>query len=594
LSTTITTYIQTAEGFAFAAFDRPDPDLPARAPVLVCAPWGWPELSSYRSRRNWGRRLADAGHPILRIDLPGVGNGSGTSRDPELGLGRAWVDGIGEAARWLRDQTGGSSAVTALGLGVGGLLALEAIAAGAPIDEVALWALPETGAAFVREARVFSRMQRWSKSDEAGSPLPDGWVEAGGYVLNARTAEELKGMDPTALELAPPLRRALVLGREVAEPSADLLTHLEDSGIDVTSGKGPGWELFISEPESSRPSPEVMAAVGAWLEEGEEGRSAGGPVGSPTVVGRSVKFRWNGEEIREGFFSYPLPAGGGFGIVAEPTAGPTAPITAVFLSSAADRNIGPNRLWVEAGRNLAALGARAVRVDFDGIGESDGNGDRYIDESQFFQPEIGSEVTAILDQLEAEGHGEDFLLIGLCSGAYWSFRGAIDDSRVRGAVMLNTAAFRYRSTLFMERYGHDWRILLRPDLWARLVRGRLGIRKVGTFLRLLVARGKAQVAHLLRHRDGETETGPDNSLQAEFDVLQKAGKQVALAFTAEEPLLREPTVVGALEQIERWPNISLVSLPVVSHAFAPTAAQDVAHELVVEQFRLLNEPGDPA
>jgi pimeloyl-ACP methyl ester carboxylesterase len=611
LSTTVTTYIESGDGFLFAALDRPDPGLPARTPVLVCAPWGWPELSSYRSRRNWGRDLADAGHPVLRIDLPGVGNASGTPRDPDLGLGRAWVEGIADAARWLRGRVGGEAPVAALGLGIGGLLALEAIAAGAPIDEIAMWAPPETGASFVREARMFSRMQRWSKGGEAGSPLPEGWVEAGGYVMNARTTEELKGMDPTALDLAP-LRRALVLGREATDPGPALLAHLEGAGVEVASGKGPGWELFISEPESSRPSPEVMTAVAGWLAGGEAGASGGArpaeaagaaaaqAIGAPAAasaneLARPIEFDWNGESIREGFFSYPLPVGGGFGMVVEPTAGAVAPVTAVFLSAAADRNIGPNRMWVEAARNLAALGARAVRVDFDGIGESDGDGDRYVDESKFFEPEIGGELTAILDQLEAGGEGSDFLLVGLCSGAYWSFRGAIDDSRVRGAVMLNTAAFRYRSTLFMERYGHDWRILLRPDLWARLVRGRLGTRKIGTFLRLLVARTKAQAAALLRRREREAaEAEPDASLQAEFDVLRETGKHVALAFTEEEPLLDEPTVRGTLGQIERWPNISLVSLPVVSHAFAPTGAQDVAQKLVVEQFRQLTEAGDRA
>jgi pimeloyl-ACP methyl ester carboxylesterase len=586
LSTTVTSYIQTAEGFVFAALDRPDPGRPRRAPVLVCAPWGWPELSSYRSRRNWGRDLADAGHPVLRIDLPGVGNASGTPRDPALGLGKAWVSGVVEAARWLADRYSDAPAVTALGLGVGGLLALEAAAAGAPIDEVALWAVPETGAAFVRETRVFSRMQRWGAADEIGSPLPDGWIEAGGYVLNARTAEELKALDPTGPAPAPPLRRALVLGREEADPGPGLVDHLRGAGVEVATGKGPGWELFISEPETSRPSPDVMAAVAAWLGDGEPAGDASEPAGASTTLGRSVEFPWNGEQIRESFFSYPLSAGGGFGVVAEPAKRTPAPLCAVFLSAAADRNIGPNRLWVEAGRGLAALGARAVRVDFDGIGESDGDGDRYIDESKFFQPEIGAELTAILDQLEAEGKGSEFLLIGLCSGAYWAFRAAVDDPRVRGTVMLNPSAFRWRSTLAMERYGHDWRILLRPDLWARLVRGELGTGKIGTFARLLVTRAKTRLGRLLRGRDREAEAAPDTSLQAEFDFLRETGKRVALVFTEEEPLVDEATVADALAQIDRWPNIRLVSLPVASHAFAPTAAQDLARELIVDQFKL--------
>ena len=58
----------------FAVHHPADPDAPAGGPVLIVPPWGWHEVASYRSRRTWAGHLADRGHDVLRIDLPGTGS----------------------------------------------------------------------------------------------------------------------------------------------------------------------------------------------------------------------------------------------------------------------------------------------------------------------------------------------------------------------------------------------------------------------------------------------------------------------------------------------------------------------------------------
>lgn len=594
---TSTTYIETDSGYLFAALDRPAPGEAIRIPLLMIAPWGWAETASYRGRRQWGRRLADAGHPVLRFDLPAVGDSSGSPGDP--GLHGAWVDAIVVASRWLSANFRQFPAVSALGLGIGGLLALEGVSAGAPIDQVALWAAPATGSAFVRETRMFSRMQAWDGSESGGSPVPDGWIEASGFVLAAETAESLRALDPTALEVPQSLRRALLLGREGVEPSAELREHLEGAGVAVSSGPGPGWEEMIAHPAFSEASEEVEKALEGWMADG-------GPEGgrllavAPDSAGQeAVEFKWNGEPVRESLFSFPIDGGAGRGVVAEPAARPARAICGVFFNAGAVRHIGPNRLWVDAARNLAARGIPSARLDFEGLGESDGV-NRFANEADYFADGQMAQISSMLDQLEARGLGNRFVVVGLCSGGYWAFRSALEDPRVIGALPLNPAAFRWRSTLMMERHGHGISLLLRRDLWARLARGEVGVKRLRALARLLVDRVKSAVAtRLAGLRGGATPAGDgqrprDVDLEAEFDLLQSAGKRVTIGFTEDEVLLREASGYSTFDELDRWPDVRLVDLPGVDHVLAPTSAQRFAGDLIAEEFDRLAGPDDAA
>src|SRR5262249_53958126 len=120
--------------------------------VLICPPWGWDEVTSYRARGAWATRLAAEGRPSLRVDLPGAGASPGPPAD--AGLADAWIDAVAGAAAWLAALPD-VDRVAAIGLGLGGLLAAAAIGRGAPIDDLVLWAAPETGRAWIRELRAF-------------------------------------------------------------------------------------------------------------------------------------------------------------------------------------------------------------------------------------------------------------------------------------------------------------------------------------------------------------------------------------------------------------------------------------------------------
>lgn len=168
----------------FAIYDDADRTAQSDVDVLICPPFGWDDMCSYRSRRDWAERLARDGHPTLRLDLPGTGDSAGQPGDP--GRLDAWTEAITAGAEWLRTQ-GECRRIAAIGIGLGGLLAWRSASFGAPIDDLVLWAVPSRGKTLVRELRAFSRLEvaNSQKSDNATASLYSDLLSVNGYVLSS-------------------------------------------------------------------------------------------------------------------------------------------------------------------------------------------------------------------------------------------------------------------------------------------------------------------------------------------------------------------------------------------------------------------------
>jgi alpha-beta hydrolase superfamily lysophospholipase len=564
--------------------------------VLLCPPFGWDDICSYRSRRTWAQQLAAAGHPTLRIDLPAAGDSGGSPNDS--GRLDAWTAAVASAAGWLGASTG-RTRVAAIGVGLGGMLICRAAAKGAPIAEAVLWAVPSKGRAFVRELRAFGRMEssRFSPGDDFKvQPLPRGYVGGGGFVLSTETARSLEKLDLAALELPRErLGRVLLLERDGIAVDDALLERFRQTGREVTVLPGPGYNAMMAEPQEAQAPTEVFASVEEWLDEpAEDGvivpaqpeeasrlvdeRSAHGgrrpmPAVLPTGLARerdTIELAVGDAVIRERSLAIEQPFGRLFGVLTEPAIGETTDLGAVLLNAGAIRRVGPNRMWVELARRWAARGVPSLRLDLEGLGDSDGDDSRFADVAELYIPQLVDQVQTAIDVVEAQGIAQRFVLTGLCSGAYWAFHGALRDERVVAAFMVNPRTLFWDASQETVRYLR--RGLFQPASWGMVLRGDVQRSRVGSVLRgaprSLLRRAAARVQAI----------GDSDQLDLVLDLLRDGGKQLVFLFSEKEPLYEELERQGRLPRNERWPNVKLELIPGRDHTLRPHYSQERAHE----------------
>lgn len=545
--------------------------------VLLCPPFGWEDLCSFRSRRSWAKDLADHGLPALRIDLPSTGDAPGSPSDPDR-VG-TWSEAVAAGVLWLREETA-RERIAVIGIGLGGFIAVNAVAGGAEIDDLVLWAVPAGGDTVVRELRVFARLNAVGIDPTdvteladlpEPEPLPDGALEVGGFLLGPETVQALSSLDLSALELPRrPGRRALLLGRDGIDPDPNLVALFERNQVAVGVDPGAGFAAMMSHPQEAQAPTAQFEAVRAWL--GDRPRAPAGRVGSSPDSREQCEISIDGARIRERVFTVEQPFGRVVGVLAEPLDADPAPLSAVLLNAGALRRIGPGRIWVDTARRWAAMGCPALRVDLEGIGDADGETTAYADTADFYTLELVDQVVAVLDRMEDSGLPPAFALMGLCSGAYWAFHTALRDARVEAALLLNPRALFWDDSIEADYAGQRVARLRQPGSWSRVIRGEVSPAR----MREIVG---AKLGATSRARSAaRAERG--RLLNQALDRLGEADQRLLLAFGGDEPLYNEIERAGQLESIAGRENVELERLPGDDHTLRPISTQRYVAKLL--------------
>jgi alpha-beta hydrolase superfamily lysophospholipase len=533
--------------------------------VLFCPPFGREDAASYRSRREWAESLAAAGVPALRFDLPATGD-SGGRIDTAERLD-TWVQAVSVAARFLEAETE-RPRIAAIGIGLGGLLAVAALAEGAPLDDLVLWGVPASGRSLVRELTAFARIEADAIVAAGGPEPPAGSPEIapGGFLLPTRVIDALRALDLTTVRPRADGRRVLLLGRDGIPPDDALRRMLESSGATVETVDGDGFGGMMTVlPEAARLPEAVTTLIGRWLAV-PTGRGSRQPTSAAGLSSQTATITENGTAIRETPLAIEDGASRLVGILAEPADAPASDLALVLLNAGAIRRTGPGRMWVELARRWAARGVPTLRIDLAGIGDGSGPRPAPTTVADLYAPEYVAQVRAAIDALARRVGARRFALLGLCAGAYLSFHTALDDDRVSQIVLLNPRLLFWDPMITADYYARSRRSkLLRVSAWRSL--GATRPHALPRRLLTLLARFALDPLRLPGRRRAHQAAG--EATTTAFDQLAARGVQSLFAFCDGEPLHDHLVAQGIVDQADRWPNIEFVDLPGRDHVLRP-------------------------
>lgn len=185
---------------------------------------------------------------------------------------------------------------------------------------------------------------------------------------------------------------------------------------------------------------------------------------------------------REDVFEVPSDGVVLRGIITRPDKG-SCDMAVILLPAGLKDRVGPHRLYVQLARQLVRLGVLVLRLDAEGIGESDGELDTAINATHYRRIQSGlfvNDTLAAMRALTAREGIRHFVLGGLCGGAISAqLAAASAPSAVVGVLSLShvavldedqPASARTRSEVVSNSRAY-LRKLFSAHAWRRLLGG---------------------------------------------------------------------------------------------------------------------------
>ncbi len=280
-----------------------------------------------------------------------------------------------------------------------------------------------------------------------------------------------------------------------------------------------------------------------------------------------------------------------FGIICEPEATANSPenspengpenspenVAVVLLNSGVIHRVGSCRLSVTLARSIAEhAGLVAVRFDFSGVGDSEARRSTLT----AAESAVG-EVQEVMDYLAREKKIDRFILYGLCSGAYASYRTALKDPRVIGVAQIDGYCY-----MSWKSYLHHYvPRVCSTERWVGLAQRILGIKK---------AKSGAAVSNVEARFFEVPNFGnfpPKAEVSAGLASLIKRGVEFFNVFCSSEYYNYENQYLDCFNQIPFANKLSLLYLVNTSHIVAePEEQQKVVRGITLWAKALARKP----
>lgn len=573
----------------FGWLHRPTVPAPGGLALVLCNPFGFEEVCAHRGLRDMAQAVALSGVPALRFDYPGSGHSSDVD-DVQADLWPLWVDAVRQAVDAVRQATG-AQRVALLGVRLGALLAAAAAQGRDDVQGLLLVAPVVRGRTYLRELALLGAggavAAQGSKQDPAqGAAGIAPGIESAGFAMSAATCAALARVDLKTLTLPAALRVRVVERDDLPAPDG-LAAALSRAGLEARAERWSGYAAMLADPQRAMTPQPIVEGVVATLQDWarDPPRALVPTPPSATMQGSTMQ----GDSLVGGagpdWIEVPVRIKDGnaaalFGVVCRPARRASPGPAVLMLNAGAVHSIGPNRLWVQLARRWARQGVTVLRLDLSGIGDSPprpGEPDNVV-----YSRSAMADVAAALDWLRGHEGATACHVMGLCSGAYHSFKAATTGLPVASALMINPLTYfwepgtplsdlkDYEVLVAGERYRSG---LFRRQTWQRLVRGELDLRQIAANATRAAAR-----AAVLRWRDLARALGlpQANDLAGELLRTAGAGRPLRFVFATDAPgcTLLHRQGGPAVHRLARQGSLSLDFVDGADHTFTQGSVRE--------------------
>lgn len=569
----------------FGWYHPPEGKSPRGRAIVLCPPLGYENICAYPAFRELAERLAKLGYPVLRFDYEGTGDSGGLDSDPARV--KAWTDSVGLAIDEVRALSGVHE-VCLFGVRIGANLALAAAAERGDVERLVLWNACASGRAYAKELKMF-RIYAEQTGELQARPKAEGdkSEESGGFLFTEETLAGMKTLEPSKLAKRP-ANHVFVIGRDDVPDDDKLAKAAEAQGATTKYEKLPGYAEMMVAPHKTVFPEAVFKALVEWLD------AAPAPEAKPVSAKSTAQTRGR---VAEGVYEEVVrfgPQKGFFAVltVPEDEAKAKGKPLVIFSNTAGNYRIGPNRMYVEMGRKLAAMGIANARLDVSGIGDSTIWDEEWPNHP--YSEQLVDDVRALIKHLSEGKRFERFGVAGLCSGAYVAYHTALAEPLVSSLALINLQIFKWEDGMSLEvnpltrrdEAEYYKRRMFSKEAWMKLLKGgvdprnaiRAGSGKIFEVSRKAIAKAKGRLP-------GAAKRGTPQARA--FDSLLERGTDVLFVFAAGDPGIDnlDEKIGPSMRSLQARPNWKIDTIEGPDHSFTPLWAQELLDASLVGHLK---------
>ncbi len=458
--------------------------------VVICPPLAVEYMNSYRSLRYIADYFALAGIPALRFDYHGTGDASGIEEDDNRV--EDWLWSINQAHKQLQTITGCSRSGL-FGFRMGATLATLATQE-TPVDFLILWATLNSGRKYIREIKLIQATNKIQTQNDNNTLL-----EAGGMGYWPQTVEDISKINLTTL--TPQAKRILIIPRDEQISDTELFDSWQKKGLKLTQENDLGSTLMLVDAHLTVVPHKTIQNIVRWVQDKNTTETITPPIEDnlKKYLDRASfnhnqagtkGFCQTDTEVSESILYYGQDKTN-VAILTETKKSKQSTLpTVIIANSGANHRVGPSRLYVIIARELSLMGFRCVRIDVPGIGDSivsnkDTENIEYIDSPS-------DKLQEVIKTLKKDDNNE-FVFMGLCSGAYFSFHAALQltNSNITECILINPLTFYWedgmteRNSPTKEFSVWNWykEAFTTPESWIKLIKGNIDFKSLFTAIK---------------------------------------------------------------------------------------------------------------